>query len=65
MSLQKNPDGKPQYVCTDLIGPAMGGAQLNFSLTGTGPDGRGAVVEDTSDPTSPAWSTCPYRAPNP
>jgi alpha-1,2-mannosyltransferase len=40
-----SPDGTAQYVCADITGPAMGGAQLNFSLSAMGDDGAGAIIE--------------------
>ena len=45
MREETGPNGKTQYVCTDITGPAMDGAPLNFSLSALGSDGTGAIIE--------------------
>lgn len=37
-------DGTPQFECTDAVGPAMAGLQLNYGMSATGPDDRGAII---------------------
>ena len=43
MQLITGPDGKAQYVCSDAVGPALGGLQLNFSMGAIDGTDRGVV----------------------
>lgn len=37
-------DGAPRFECTDAVGPAVAGLQLNFGVSATGSDDRGVVI---------------------